>query len=323
METTGQPSPRHGEPSAAPVSRVSVVIPTFRDRGYIDAALASVRRNAQPGDQIIVAANGSPAEYVARLRTMESEMVRVLDLPTPGVSHARNAGLAAATGEFVVFLDDDDELADGGLAALRELLQAHPEWMAVAGEIERFGDGGVQRGDSYYRGPHRIDVLRLLGASITSPGAAVMRTTFAREIGGFAAEASPCEDLDLWLRVAERGQLMGVPVRTLRYRVHAQAISRHVTPMARKALALFQSRIVRFPFMQHAHARRSSSVVFTGYYIPLLQQTLRSELRTGHMAAALRTAGVLLAFVRIRATARVLAKLWLSRTPTGANPAAL
>ena len=93
--------------------KVSVIIPSYNRFVSLQAALASVFRQSHSNLEAIVVNDGSsdPAYYSAR-----SDRVRWVDLrpptretcgrPCPG--HARNAGIALATGDYVAFLDDDD-----------------------------------------------------------------------------------------------------------------------------------------------------------------------------------------------------------------------
>lgn len=102
-------------------TRISVVIPTRNRPGPLARALASLARQTLPADwsvQALVVDNsedGNAAPVVAAaLLPFPAERLHV---PEPGVSSARNRGVAAAGGEVVAFLDDDCEAAPGWLAA--------------------------------------------------------------------------------------------------------------------------------------------------------------------------------------------------------------
>ena len=60
----------------------------------------------------------------------------LVEEPTPGLSRARNAGLAEATGSIVAFVDDDVVVDDHWLDALRQTFAAYPEAICVTGQIE-------------------------------------------------------------------------------------------------------------------------------------------------------------------------------------------
>jgi hypothetical protein len=76
---------------------------------------------------------------------------------------------------------------------------------------------------------------------------AMVRHEILRQVGGYRAEFEPAEDRDLWLRLAEVGQLANVPELVLKYRIHAQCVSMtHATAQYEKARQA----------IQEAHARR-------------------------------------------------------------------
>src|SRR5258707_1256331 len=90
-------------------STVSVVIPTRHRPVALLRALDSVMRQSYPATEIIVVIDGQDAETPEVLAGYRGD-VKVVQLETPcGASAARNSGVRTATGEWIAFLDDDDE----------------------------------------------------------------------------------------------------------------------------------------------------------------------------------------------------------------------
>lgn len=91
--------------------KVSVIIPLYNRKHLIERCVRSVQNQTYRHLEIIIVDDGStdePDEVLAALA--QDERVRVIRKPNGGVSSARNAGLDAATGEYVQFLDSDDML---------------------------------------------------------------------------------------------------------------------------------------------------------------------------------------------------------------------
>ncbi len=93
--------------------KVSIVIPVFNDEDYVGRTLKSCLRQTHQFIEVVCVDDGSSDASLERLRAIAAQdgRVKVVALPQNGGSHnARRAGLAAATGELVTFLDADDEL---------------------------------------------------------------------------------------------------------------------------------------------------------------------------------------------------------------------
>ncbi|WP_428954321.1 bifunctional glycosyltransferase/CDP-glycerol:glycerophosphate glycerophosphotransferase [Streptomyces sp. cg35] len=109
------------------MSRFSVVVPAYRVQGYLRECLDSVLGQSHTDWQLIVVDDASPdasgaiaAEYAQR-----DPRVRVVTRPArEGVGAARTAGVDAATGDYLLFLDADDALLPGALAAIDTALTA-------------------------------------------------------------------------------------------------------------------------------------------------------------------------------------------------------
>ena len=114
--------------------RVSVIIPTLNRSARLREALASVRAVIGPDLEleIIVADNGSTDDTESVVHEFGACLVRTL---TAGAAAARNAGLRAATGAYVAFLDDDDVWLPGHLRPHIRLLATHPEFAGAVGQV--------------------------------------------------------------------------------------------------------------------------------------------------------------------------------------------
>ncbi len=103
---------------------ISVLIPTQRRPGGLLTAARSVLRQTLPDDvtlELLIVDNdpdGSAAAGVSALAATSEIPVQYLHAPHPGVATARNRGVAAARGDFIACLDDDEEACEGWLAAL-------------------------------------------------------------------------------------------------------------------------------------------------------------------------------------------------------------
>ncbi|MDP4006137.1 glycosyltransferase [Methylobacterium sp. NEAU K] len=133
--------------------RVSVVIPTLNRPAALSRALASVRGQRLPAGtraEILVVDNSPDGNAEALVTRFGAEAggalpVRYLAVPQPGVASARNAGIAAATGDWIAFIDDDEEAAHGWLAALIAVARQGGA-DAVFGPVHAQAEGGAEIG---------------------------------------------------------------------------------------------------------------------------------------------------------------------------------
>lgn len=166
-----------------PLADVSVIIPTYNRREFTCEAVASVL--AQPGVavEVIVADDGSTdGTPEAVRRAFPSGSVQVVECPHAGAPAARNAGLDCATGRYLKFLDSDDALADGSLAAHVAAADAAGATVSY-GDFEFFGDLSMQEvGGSPIRHMGRPEdmLVALLNSWWLPPGGYLVR----REVFG-------------------------------------------------------------------------------------------------------------------------------------------
>ncbi len=111
----------------ARVARISVVVPVHGVAEFLPCCLDSILASGEPDLEVIAVDDASPdaAAQILAGRAAADPRLRVITLDRNlGQGPARNVGLAAAAGEYVWFVDGDDALADGALAAVSGALAA-------------------------------------------------------------------------------------------------------------------------------------------------------------------------------------------------------
>ena len=109
---------------------VSIIIPVYNVEATLDRCVASVQACPLRNLEIILVDDGSTdrsADLCEHWRQKDPR-ISVVHKPNGGLSDARNAGIDAATGDYITFADSDDYLADGTLQQLAELAATHPEY---------------------------------------------------------------------------------------------------------------------------------------------------------------------------------------------------
>jgi glycosyltransferase involved in cell wall biosynthesis len=192
-------------------SSVSVVIPTFNRAHSIAETLDSVLAQEWPAEEIIVVDDGSTddtAEVLARYR----DRITIIRQENRGVSAARNAGMAHASGAWIAFIDSDDIWTHDRLAVFhRDRRAAGEDFTAHCGNILFVGDGYswnhfAIRGERFPETEAvRIRDPFIFAAEGGNLQAIVIRRSVIDEVPGFDPTLSVGEDALFLGRVALRG----------------------------------------------------------------------------------------------------------------------
>jgi len=182
---------------------VSVIIPTFNRAAFVVQAVDSVLAQTYPHREIIVIDDGS-TDHTAQALSAYKGRISYIVMQHRGPSAARNAGLQAARGEYLAFLDSDDlwlpEKLQRQLAFCRDkpaacLCQTAELWMR----------NGVRLPQKAKHRKHSGWIFeQCLPLCIVSPSAVIIPTAIFDRVGVFDESMQACEDYDLWLRMAAR-----------------------------------------------------------------------------------------------------------------------
>jgi glycosyltransferase involved in cell wall biosynthesis len=209
---------------ALPAALVSVVIPAKNAAAYVGETIASALAQDEVGE-IIVVDDGSTDDTAAIVGAISDPRLRLMTSDSAGVSAARNLGARHARGEWLVFLDADDRLRPGAVAALLAGARRAPGAVLVYGDYNTIDSEGRQIGRrdllKRRRKPSGDVLARLAGGNfIVNGGIALTRAAAFRAVGGFDVSLRYCEDWHCWCRLAAIGEFAFVPGLLLDYRVH-------------------------------------------------------------------------------------------------------
>jgi glycosyltransferase involved in cell wall biosynthesis len=183
--------------------QVSVVIPTYNRAGCLREAVDSVLAQEFRGFELIVVDDGSTDE-TPRLLQGYGDAIRGLRQKNRGVSAARNAGVAAARGDLIAFLDSDDIWLRGKLACQVEFFRQHPEAFICQTEELWVKNGRRVNPGRRHRKRDGMIFEPSLELCLVSPSAVMLRKALFDRVGLFDERLPACEDYDLWLRVSSR-----------------------------------------------------------------------------------------------------------------------
>ncbi len=204
---------------------VSVIVPVFNLRDYLSRAVESVLAQTCPDVELILADDGSfdgSREIVAGCQHSHPETVRALYLSHRGASAARNAGIEAARGEWIAFLDGDDAWFPDKIEKQLLAARAAPGYDFIACPATLLGTDRLMHPNPPRDGDLHLNLLRH-GCFFTLSSVLLHRgrlgeTRFDEELPG-------AQDLDLFLRLAPGAAFLLLDEPLLGYRVRAGAIS--------------------------------------------------------------------------------------------------
>jgi glycosyltransferase involved in cell wall biosynthesis len=238
---------------------VSVVIPAYDAAWCVARAIDSVLAQSFRDFEVIVVDDGS-TDGTADVLSRYGDVLRIVSKSNGGMSSARNAGIRAARGTYIAFLDADDRWLPEKLARQIEMLAAHPD-LAFCGAVATLEDPTGQKLGEWrgHIGSHASvsEVFSNHGAVAGGASAVIAKRNLVVELGGFDETLAGAEDTDLWIRLADRGGFACVEAPQVIVLRRPGSASRNLDTMRRGALAMTRkNRHLLPPAKRHAFWRK-------------------------------------------------------------------
>jgi hypothetical protein len=212
--------------------KVSVVIPVHNGEKYLAQAIESVLAQTFRDFELLIVDDGSTDRSAEIIRTYlgRDPRVRCLTQENRGVAAAGNRGLQEARTEWVARLDADDVFLPGKLERQVDFLRRNPD-AKILGTLACFinhagrhlglvGTEGPYTPAEFYRFVRENRPIYFVNSST------LMHRETVLAIGGYRQPFAPAEDVDLWIRMAEKQNLMlKVPEPLLLYRLHGASLT--------------------------------------------------------------------------------------------------
>jgi glycosyltransferase involved in cell wall biosynthesis len=187
----------------------SVVIPTHNRPDKLVRAVRSVLAQSLDDYEILVVDNGDVAASGALQQF--GDRITCLRSATPDVAVARNLGIARARGRYVALLDDDDCWYPGKLARVAATIAEFPDAGLIYTQLNYVNEEGVLLWKPRIRTVRGNGYRHLLNGNFIATSTVVMQRASVEKVGGFDSSLIPCEDWDLWIRLARFHPIVGIP----------------------------------------------------------------------------------------------------------------
>ncbi len=219
---------QHNQAATEQRPLVSVLMPVYNAQAYLGEAIDCILAQTYDHWELICVDDGSTDSSLAILKdyARKHPRIRYISRANTGIVGALNDALDAAQGEHAARMDADDWCAESRFEQQVAYLQDDPSCIAVGSYVQRTDPYGSPAGGQEPPTDHdTIDAGLLEGdASVLVHASLMMRTDALKAAGGWREGTDWVEDLDLFLRLTESGQVANLPRYLYTYRRHAQSV---------------------------------------------------------------------------------------------------
>ncbi|MGR8931563.1 MAG: glycosyltransferase family 2 protein [Gammaproteobacteria bacterium] len=203
--------------------KISAIIPAYNSASFITDAIASIRAQTAPVDEIIIIDDGSTDNTEQIVANLTNSIVYYKQT-NQGPSAARNKGIEIAKGDWIAFLDADDQWTIEKIRRQQQILATYPSLHLIAGDMAEIAVDDTILVDSVLAKHHLLDSFNALGGkpipnalsrliekNFIPTGTVLAKRSTLLEAGLFNTEIRFGEDLELWAKIAAKYPIACLP----------------------------------------------------------------------------------------------------------------
>jgi glycosyltransferase involved in cell wall biosynthesis len=210
--------------------RVSVVMAVHNGQAYLKEAVDSILRQSFSAFEFIIVDDGSTdrsGEILDACAAADSR-IRVIKQENMGLTRSLNRGLSLSRGEFIARMDADDVSLPNRFQLQVNFFETHPDHVLLGAEVLEISP----EGDPLCFGGRATDHVEIRRRMLLGGGDAVshpvvmIRKTALDQVGSYDEAFQTTQDLDLFLRLSEVGQVANLPQHLLLWRQHPASVNK-------------------------------------------------------------------------------------------------
>lgn len=205
---------------------VSILMPMKNAEAFIQQTVQSLLDQTFSDFELIVIDDGSSDASLLLAASFSDKRIRILEGNKKGIAAALNIGLKAAHGDYVCRCDSDDTYPPDRLKNQIDWLSVHRNFIAVCGKFSSMDEKSRVIAE-FKSGESECNIASELldGKTRTHLGTYLVRKKVLEELDGYREYFITAEDIDMQLRLAEKGSIGYIPENMYFYRIHNKSIT--------------------------------------------------------------------------------------------------
>lgn len=239
---------------------------------FLSQAIDSVLEQTMKDFEFIIIDDASCDSTLLMLQdaAQRDDRIKLVAHTSKGLTTGLNVALRAASADYIARMDGDDVCLPARFEKQLYYLKSHPECVAIGSEVMLIDSHGRRIAPRTHPASHDAIRQRLLvgdGAAMTHP-AIMMRAASVHQVGGYDERFATAQDLDLFLKLGEIGQLHNIAETLLLWRQHRASVNhtKYHTWRRLKALAVAET-------IKRIGADDYAAAMFAEQEVPTLAQT--------------------------------------------------
>jgi glycosyltransferase involved in cell wall biosynthesis len=207
---------------------ISVLMPVYNGERYVSLAVESILGQSFPDFEFIIINDGSDDGSLSILQRYADADPRIvlISRENRGLVQTLNEGIELAQGSLIARMDADDIALRNRFQIQKSYMDSNPDVICVGGVCRVIdAKGRFLINTDTKTGYETVEKLALQGVSPIAHPSAMIRLDALKNVGGYAQEDWPAEDLALWIKLSAEGKIDNVPEVILEYRIHDKSIS--------------------------------------------------------------------------------------------------